>query len=367
MSNEEPDLWGHGNPSSPAYSAGTPIADDGPPRCAGCGYLLVGLTRGRCPECGRAFDLADRRSFESRPPYRFFTYWLPAAIGLGVIWFAYAAVLLMNNSVGWALTLGVPSTVGFVAGYGARPGKLAMIWLGFAVLAGVVASLIFASLVGVFCGVILGVIGLIPYLLGAVVGITLNRWMKSRPDYSQRFYLPILLALAVPGIVELAERRWSTKPAIVAQATPMLLHASIDQAWHVGANASPSVPRSPLHAINLTRPVEQKGQMALGARSTVRFSKGSLVVAVTERDEARHRFRVDYVGQSHVEDRAIRLLDTAFDLEPIAARETQVTITTRYEPLMTPRWAWGPFERWAGEATHELVVRQMQRNIDRLY
>ncbi len=31
------------------------LADDGLPRCAGCGYLLIGLESARCPECGRAF------------------------------------------------------------------------------------------------------------------------------------------------------------------------------------------------------------------------------------------------------------------------------------------------------------------------
>ncbi len=32
-----------------------PLADDGLPRCVGCGYLLIGLESARCPECGRAF------------------------------------------------------------------------------------------------------------------------------------------------------------------------------------------------------------------------------------------------------------------------------------------------------------------------
>ena len=28
----------------------------GPDRCYGCGYLLIGLTESRCPECGQSFD-----------------------------------------------------------------------------------------------------------------------------------------------------------------------------------------------------------------------------------------------------------------------------------------------------------------------
>jgi ribosomal protein L37E len=37
-------------------------------RCRSCGYQLRGLTQSVCPECGRAFDLADPQTFESRPP-----------------------------------------------------------------------------------------------------------------------------------------------------------------------------------------------------------------------------------------------------------------------------------------------------------
>jgi hypothetical protein len=36
--------------------------------CKRCGYSLRGLEGGKCPECGREFDLSDRRSFARRPP-----------------------------------------------------------------------------------------------------------------------------------------------------------------------------------------------------------------------------------------------------------------------------------------------------------
>ena len=38
------------------------------PRCLGCGYLLVGLTNLRCPECGRDFDPSDSRTFDNGCP-----------------------------------------------------------------------------------------------------------------------------------------------------------------------------------------------------------------------------------------------------------------------------------------------------------
>jgi hypothetical protein len=35
------------------------VFDLGGPRCFACGYLLIGLPRNRCPECGREFDPAE--------------------------------------------------------------------------------------------------------------------------------------------------------------------------------------------------------------------------------------------------------------------------------------------------------------------
>jgi hypothetical protein len=36
--------------------------------CKTCGYVLDGLSENRCPECGRGFDPANRRTFRGKPP-----------------------------------------------------------------------------------------------------------------------------------------------------------------------------------------------------------------------------------------------------------------------------------------------------------
>lgn len=46
----------------------TSPAADAPAYCWRCAYSLRGLTAGRCPECGRPFDRADRGSFATRTP-----------------------------------------------------------------------------------------------------------------------------------------------------------------------------------------------------------------------------------------------------------------------------------------------------------
>ena len=45
-----------------------PTEEPSPPHkyCLGCGYILDGLPRERCPECGRAFNSADEESYATR-------------------------------------------------------------------------------------------------------------------------------------------------------------------------------------------------------------------------------------------------------------------------------------------------------------
>jgi hypothetical protein len=91
-----------------------------PARCLDCGYVLIGLPRGRCPECGRPFDPDDPRTYSSRPLLVRWKFWLPgfvlAAVG-GVV--LYVAIVLI---AGWgaAVTIGAPFCVGAIVGYGCR-------------------------------------------------------------------------------------------------------------------------------------------------------------------------------------------------------------------------------------------------------
>ncbi len=71
--------------------------------CKKCGYALVGLESRICPECGRTFDPANRRTFATRPPRGWVWRWgkrvaalvllllLIAGAGLGWLWWGWNA------------------------------------------------------------------------------------------------------------------------------------------------------------------------------------------------------------------------------------------------------------------------------------
>lgn len=50
----------------------SPSTETSPRRCRGCGYVLEHLSTPRCPECGRAFDFADPRTYAQHDPARAF-------------------------------------------------------------------------------------------------------------------------------------------------------------------------------------------------------------------------------------------------------------------------------------------------------
>jgi len=53
--------------------------------CRRCGYVLDGLSDHRCPECGRPFDPANRRTYRTTPRRRWSWKIIGALIGFGVV------------------------------------------------------------------------------------------------------------------------------------------------------------------------------------------------------------------------------------------------------------------------------------------
>jgi hypothetical protein len=88
-------------------------------RCLGCGYILDGLPENRCPECGRAFDPSDLRTYLSK------TYsgrpFLALAIVFASLWAIGVTVSLLEDAgivelTGWPQLLLGLVMLGFLGG-----------------------------------------------------------------------------------------------------------------------------------------------------------------------------------------------------------------------------------------------------------
>jgi hypothetical protein len=74
------------------------------------------------------------------------------------------------------------------------------------------------------------------------------------------------------------------------------------------------------------------------------YGKGRLVKRIDERvPNVRLGFAV--AEQTKIENRSVVLKGGSFDFSALGANVTRVILSTRYQPLLGPRWAW----RWAEE------------------
>lgn len=67
--------------------------------CKGCGYALAGLESRLCPECGRGFDPANRRTFARKPPRGWVWRWMRRATALLFLLMltAFASVSMVHD------------------------------------------------------------------------------------------------------------------------------------------------------------------------------------------------------------------------------------------------------------------------------
>jgi hypothetical protein len=93
--NGRPIRSGRGHPVVPDAITPTIDAPDAG-YCLGCGYRLTGLTQPRCPECGRRFDPARRRSYASSPHA-----WRVRRWGARVALSAACLAALVGAALGW--------------------------------------------------------------------------------------------------------------------------------------------------------------------------------------------------------------------------------------------------------------------------
>jgi hypothetical protein len=343
----------------------TPAVPIPPKRCLKCFYILDHLDSAVCPECGLAFDPLDPTTYTAKPPFVWWTFWLPAllaaGVGGGVLWLVLVAVYGYTA----ATTITVPIAIGVIAGYVGKTRLIMQPLVALAALGVAIAILAGGGLAGGFCATILAVIALVPVLFGVFVGWAL-RTMLAKSNFSQRDYLRSLflqlLIVLLPTTAAFLEGRHPTMAPVIVTTT-RTINTPPNEAWH-GIQFFEEVKRPVPWLLLLSpslRPMYTIGHSEkVGDFKTCVYQHGKLIKQITEVIPGKRlAFRV--VEQDDIETDGSKLIDGSFDLEPMdGGQHTRVTLTTRYIPLLNPRFAYQWAEALAIHTLHGHVLAGMK-------
>ncbi|MDB5327873.1 MAG: hypothetical protein JWM57_3442 [Phycisphaerales bacterium] len=338
---------------------------EGPPkRCKVCAYVLdhLGIV-GQCPECGQPFNLADPMTYTNKPPFLWWTFWMPGLLTAFAIGVALYLLLIPLMGYGWATTVAVPTAAGAILGYRVQMQWAVLVLLSLIVASGMAATLLMMSVTGGLCTLILGTLAVLPAFCGVCVGVLLRTHLKGT-KFTQRLHLPMLALL--PVLLALIEGRHS-QMAVVTTSTVATLNAPPDRAWQSIQFYEQVKHRPPwlLYVSPSLRPLYTFGQSGhVGDRKTCIYERGRLVKEITEVVPGK-RLAFKVVEQTEIENDGVRLIDGSFELTPTAdGRGTVVTLTTRYEPKLAPRFAYLPAENMAVHTLHGHVLRGMKEDAE---
>ncbi len=332
-------------------------AREGSPRCLDCFYCLEGLPEARCPECGRPFDLANPRSYTTRPSLVRWRLWLP---GLALAMLGGVAVYLPTmavGNVGVAITIAAPFAIGAIVGYRCRARRFVLVLLGLCALTGVIATIMSAHIAGMFCSLVALAFGIGPMIVGALAGAALRMRLKRSRRFDQRGWLPIILFTLIPiGGHMIEQVLWKPIP-VVQQRTTQVIDAPPAQIWRSIRFYDRMTHAQPwLMRINAPQPVQTTGAMnAPGDEQLCLYERGFVRKRLTAVDPER-RLAFDVTQQQLHFEHDVRLVGGSFDLEPASGGRTRVTLTTAYEPLCRPRFCWAPIERWVVGSLHAYLL-----------
>ncbi len=362
-----------GHPGAPPTAPGplsrvAPLQRTGganhPPRCRACGYVLQGLDGVHaCPECAAHFDLADPSTYTRIAPFNAFRFWLP---GFGLA----AAFVLLSIPVmayglgawGWSLFLALPASAGAIASYRFRVSRFILPMMGILLALTFIGGIASAGLGGVFCALILLGIVLVPIFTGIGAGAILRSALKSG-GYDQSGYLPLLLIAAIPYLCIPIEKWTTPRPAPETVSTSTIINASADECWD-GLVFYEEVTHPPpwILRVGLARPLATRGPSHNpGDRRVCVYNKGTISKQI-RRAEPGRLLSFEVIEQNIGYERDLRLLSGSFVFEPLDVGLTRVTLTSTYEPRLTPRFCWRWGEQLAFRTLHTYVLEGIARN-----
>ncbi len=293
----------------------------------------------------------------TRVPFMAWTFWMPAlltAVGGGVL----GSIFLVFAFGNWGVSVwfGAPFAVGAILGYRVRAAPMLLVLLSLVGAAGFITGMVSLQLAGAFCAMALGIIILAPVLLGLLAGWLLRRNLKES-RFSQRSWLPVLLIFAALMGLGLVERLTDSPNRIESVTTEGVIAAPIEASWDgLVFYEEVTHPAPWILRIGLARPLSASGSgRRAGDIKKCVYNKGHISKRITAVNAPR-LLAFDVIEQQIGYERDVRLVDGSFEFVPIGDGLTQVRLTTRYVPRLSPRWCWRPFEEIAVHTLHDYVI-----------
>ncbi len=335
-----------------------------PPRCITCGYVLQGLDGiHACPECGKFFDLESPSTYIRIAPFNAFRFWMPGfALAAAFMLLSIPIMVYGFDAWGGSLFLSLPAAVGALTGYRFRISSVAFPMVGILLTLTFIGGLAAAGLSGIFCSFILLGFLLVPIFTGLGLGAVLRLQLKHH-GYDQSGYLPLLLIAAIPYLCIPLEKWTTPKPAPETVSTSTIINASADECWD-GLVFYEEVSHPPpwILRIGLARPLATRGPShSPGDRRVCVYNRGTISKQIRRAQPGR-LLSFDVTEQDIGYERDLRLISGSFTFEPIDANHTRITLTSTYEPRLTPRFCWRWGEMIAFRTLHGYVLEGIALN-----
>ena len=334
------------------------------------GYCLRCQTRlnpaqKTCHHCQFPFNWNDPTTFLKRPRFLALRFWFPGfclAVASGVVSYA---IVMQTGEMGFALFVSVPMSFGAIMGYSTRTSTFVMVSLGLIALFSVVVAIIMTNLAGLFCGATLGLVFILPALVGIFFGVVLRSVLRNSL-WDQRRFLPLVFFVLLPYACELAENSMHREHVIATVETGLTIDATPKEAWQA-LMFYEDVKHSPpwLLKLALPKPLRSDGRKSqVGDVVRCIYDRGRLCKQVTEITPER-KLAFNVVEQHLHFEHDVKLQSGRFEFIPVGPRKTRIVLTTRYERLCWPEWFWEPIERKVIHTLHEHVIEGIRLEVER--
>ena len=266
----------------------------------------------------------------------------------------------MAGAAGATLFLVVPFMIGMALGYSTRVSFWMTLLLSLLAIACVVFMLLSMSLTGIFCGLTLGAVFLVPTLVGCVVGVFI-RLVTGSAAWDRRQYIVLPAMLILPLGAERVESRWPMADTVAEVSTSTTFDVRVNAAWDAIVFYEQVEHEAPfLLTMALPQPARTEGRKeAVGDVQKCIYRKGYLVKTITHFEKP--RLLAFDVTEQHLDfEHDVEVLDGSFILQPMAKDRTRVVLTTRYRRLLRPAWLWEPVEQAVIHTLHWHVLDGMR-------